>query len=159
MSLFNGPLIEPGDYNFSFNQEYLLTKFWGMDVYTAIFWAFWISVFLALGVYSFFKIAQRIKYIQNKEIYERQERLKKNILDELFQEFHEICRLIYEDTNVFRRPEKMVKQMYYPRLKEVVYLMSRNQDFMKKNYKYLIPDYEYYRKIIIKEENTDDKTL
>lgn len=145
-------LIEAGNYNFTYNQEYLLTKLWAIDVYNALFWGFWLSIFLAFLVYwviRYFKSDTEHKI--ELKIMKREERL---IADrkEIFIEFHEICRLIHEDLNVFKRPESMVEQMYYPRLKDVLFEMGKHREFMKKNYMHLIPDYEFYRKKLIDAE-------
>ncbi len=138
-------LIEPGNYNFSYNQEYLLTKFWGMDIYTAIFWSIWISVFLGILVFWLYR-----KYKDSK--IQTQLEMSEKYKHDLFIEFHETCRLIYEDLNVFKRPESMVEKMYYPRLKEVIYEMSLHKKFMEKNYRHLIPDYDSYREKLINSE-------
>lgn len=157
------PLLEPGNYNFTYNQEYLLTKLFSLDIYANLFWGFWFAVFLGIAVYVVIKII-RNKNLQEKE--ERQEkqnylkqqeqekveRFKQQEKDEVFSQFHEICRLMYEDLHVFKRPQKMVRQMYYHELKDLIQKMSRMEAYMRKNYKHLIPDYEFYRDKFIEEE-------
>lgn len=141
-------LFDPGKYELSFNQEYLIAKLHKIDFYSNIFSAFWISIFASLAVYACYKAIKKTNLLEK----EAEERNKEKEAQDLFYRFHELCRLIYEDRNVFRRPEKMINQMYYPEMKDLVIEMSKYQNKMRKEHRHLIPDYEYYKDIVMKEK-------
>jgi hypothetical protein len=140
------PLIEAGKYEVSFNQEYLLQKLSKLDTYSALFWGFWVSVFLAFIAYWVWDLLWLGKRMRAARLKESEENDKERILHDIFKEFHELCRLIHEDLNVFRRPEAMIQTMYYGRLQDLITQMSLEHKFMQKNYRHLIPDYEHYRR-------------
>ena len=144
-------LITPGKYDFSFNQDYLMAKLYSLDIYSAIFYGLWFSVFCTVVVYLIFRAIQR-KKIEEDEIKQQRIEARKH---EIFHEFHEICRLIYEDENVFKRPSSMIEKMYHPRLHEVIVEMGKEVKMMNKHYRYLIPDYDFYRKKLIESENNN----
>lgn len=155
------PLINPGQYDFSYNQEYLLTKFWNLDIYKTIFLLFWLSIFLIIITYVLIKILRSTflkeyeKQLQkNRELKLQQEQQEKDII---FIQFHEICRLIYEDLHIFKRPQKMVHQMYASELKDLIKKISFMESYMRKNHRHLIPDYEYYYDKLLKDEFSGGK--
>jgi hypothetical protein len=142
------PLINPGKYDAAFNQEYLLTKLHKIDIFMTLFWAFWISVFLCITVYVIIKALRASKCREKQDLFKQQVKSNNKILDE----FQSICRLIYEDLHVFKRPQKMVDAMYYDNLKELVHKMSKMEAYVRDHFPHLIPDYKYYREKFIKDE-------
>lgn len=152
-SVYKGwSLIQPGNYDASFNQKYLIEKLHAVDKYSSYIYGFWISAFLfvllVVWILSLRKESKRETIQESKE----EQKNRDEYVKELFWEFQNTCRLIHEDLNVFRRPTHMVRQMYYPRMKEIIHEMSLNQDIMRKHYQWAIPDYEFYRKMFIKDE-------
>jgi len=132
------PLIEPGKYDITYNQQYLLEKLHLIDFWSAIINNFWFCLYAAIVAYIVVKIVRTVFKRAKQE--EDEEATKK-----CFEEFHELCRLIHEDEIVFRRPQKMIQAMYYPAMRDCLQKMERNQYILNHQYRWLIPDYRHYK--------------
>jgi hypothetical protein len=146
------PLVAPGKYDIGFNQDYLIAKLHLIDIYKSYVSLFLEAVIILLFIGFGFYLAIRLIRRQNK-----QQRINENKrttrdlhqeIDDTCDRFHELCRLIYEDKHVFGRPDKMIKDMYYTELEELIRFMSLHESIIRKKYAYLIPDYLYYKKDI-----------
>lgn len=148
----NAPLIVPGNYDISYNQQYLLEKLERLDVYTNIFWIFWASIFLSILLYGIIKIIKSMRLRARRQQWVEEQKIKEIERQVKFEEFHAVCNLIYEDLYTFKRPAKMVEKMYDENLKELIHEISKMQPYMKKHYGHLIYLYEFHRKRLIKDE-------
>lgn len=140
-------LINPGKYEVNFNQEYLMAKLYSLDIVMGLFIAFWVSIVGVCALWVFIKHMNKKK----EKLLKEEAALREKLVHCAFNEFHELCRMIHEDSHVFKRPMDMVKKMYYPRLADVMVVMGTRKDLLKKEYKYLIPDYEFYKAEVNKE--------
>lgn len=144
-------LIEPGDYNFSFNQKYLLEKLYTLDMYNFILYSFVVLVVLTLFSYCL------INYYKNEKAKEIDKQIKDKIretneyIKENCEQLNDIAKQIWEDQNLFGRSEQLIKQMYYPVLRTIIRELSGNEHILHKYYKHVIPAYNYYKNELEKE--------
>ena len=150
----------------SYNQDYLIHKFNNIEFFGHLFISLILLSFLIGAIWVFLRYMRRDlerENIEKEEARERLEDLRKKEKEktdqqerqqvfDIFNKFQEICRLIQQDLNVFKRPEKMVKDMYYPHMKELISEMSKHPQMLHREFRYLATDYEHYRKEIMKDK-------
>lgn len=151
--MIRSPLIQPGNYDITLNQNYLLEKLHIIDVKKAEMAIAWDNLFyyivigaiiMAIGLYLITVCCKS---------HEEREKERERNEEAIFNEFHELCRLIYEDKHVFRRPDKMVFDMYYPRMRELMQELRKKEKILFSKYRHLKPDYLFYRNLFHSMDN------
>jgi len=146
------PLVAPGKYDVGFNQDYLIAKLYLIDIYKSYVYLFLETVimllFIGFGLYFAIRLIRQQKKQQRIDENKRTTQELHQEIDDTCDRFHELCRLIYEDKHVFCRPDKMIKDMYYTELEELIRFMALHDAIIRKKYAYLISDYLYYKKEI-----------
>lgn len=136
------PLVAPGKYDLTFNQEYLLTRFWHMDRWMAYVGILWWLLFGSVLFYLFvvivkhlIKVGKRsVEYVEN--TYEI-EKVVKNYL--------EVRSKLYKSNS---NTDKYQIYKDYGRLEQLIIELSKHEPYLYSNHKSLIKDYEEYKEEI-----------
>jgi len=129
------PLISPGDYDLTLNQQYLFEKLHTIDKINHQY--FWITLWAVLAF-----IAVKTLITLAIEFYKHKEKALHEQRRDICAKFYDLCRFMEQDKNAFNRSEQMIRRMYEKDLRECMKFIKLHMLWVKHNYRHILPDYE-----------------